>query len=243
MAKRLFDIAFAFFALTVSLPVIATACFLIWASDGRWPFYAGNRVGRGGLEFRMFKLRTMIVGAEQFGGSSTSVSDHRLIPLGRSLRRLKIDELPQFWNVLVGDMSVVGPRPNVLKGGVDRYTSEERRLLSVRPGITDLASIVFSDEGEILKGSRDPDALYDSTIRPWKNRLGLIYVDGRSMLFDLRLIWLTGVAIFSRVRALREIDRILDRLGADAKLKRICRRDDPLPHGLPPGDRTQFAAP
>lgn len=243
MGKRLFDILFALLALAVSLPVIAVAGFLIWASDGRRPFYAGYRAGRDRREFRMFKLRTMIVGAEQFGGSSTPVSDHRLIPLGRGLRRFKIDELPQFVNVLVGDMSIVGPRPNVFEDGVDRYTVEEWRLLSVKPGITDIASIVFSDEGEILKGSPDPDALYDSAIRPWKNRLGLIYVDNRSMLLDLRLIWLTGVAIFSRRRVLREIDRILDRLGADGQLKRVCRRNEPLPHGQPPGQRAQVAIP
>ena len=241
MSKRLFDIVFALLALAISLPIVAIACFLVWMSDGHRPFYAGYRAGRDGRRFRMIKLRTMIVGAEALGGSSTAASDRRLIPLGHGLRRLKIDELPQFLNVLAGEMSVVGPRPNVLKGGVDRFTAEERRLLEVRPGITDLASIVFSDEGEILKDSLDPDALYDSAIRPWKNRLGLIYVDNQSLWLDFRLIALTAVAICSRSAALRGSDRILSRLGADDELKRICRRNGPLPHGQPPGHPAKLA--
>lgn len=243
MGKRVFDIVFALLALAISSPIIALASFLIWIGDGHWPVYAGTRVGRYGRQFRMIKLRTMIVDAEDLGGSSTAASDQRLIPLGHTLRRLKIDELPQFWNVLAGDMSVVGPRPNVMSGGVDRYTAAERLLLTVRPGITDLASIVFSDEGEILMNSADPDALYDAVIRPWKNRLGLIYVDNRSLLLDFRLIWLTAFAIFSRSKALRGIDRILKRLGTDAELQRICRRTGPLPHGQPPRRRAQFSTP
>jgi lipopolysaccharide/colanic/teichoic acid biosynthesis glycosyltransferase len=183
----------------------------------------------------MIKLRTMIVGAEELGGSSTAASDSRLIPLGNFFRRFKIDELTQFLNVLAGDMSVVGPRPNVLKGGVDRYTGEERRLLSVRPGITDLASIVFADEGEILKDSPDADALYDSVIRPWKNRLALKYVDRRSFALDLRLIALTIVGLVSREAALRGADRILASWRVEPVLRRICRRTEPLPPGAPPG--------
>jgi len=235
MAKRSFDIGFSLVAIILSLPVVAIACFLIWAGDGHWPLYAGWRVGRGGRDFRMIKLRTMVVGAERLGGSSTSSADSRLIPLGNSLRRFKLDELPQFFNVLIADMSIVGPRPNVRMGGVDRYTAAERRLLSVRPGITDLASIVFSDEGEILKGSPDPDALYDAVIRPWKNRLALEYVDRRSFSLDLRLIALTLTSLASRKAALRGADSILAKWGVDSALRRICARSDALPAGTPPG--------
>lgn len=241
MAKRLFDIIFSLLASVFTLPIIIAAALLIWLQDRRWPFYRGLRVGGGGRDFRMIKLRTMVPVGERRGASSTSISDSRLTPFGSKLRRFKIDELPQFWNVLIGDMSVVGPRPNLRNGGVDRYTAEEMRLLSLRPGITDLASIVFSDEGEILKDSADPDALYDCVIRPWKSRLALIYVDNRSFLLDLRLIWLTVLAIGSRGRALRGVARILNELNADEELKRICRRNDPLPHGPPPDQPAQLA--
>jgi lipopolysaccharide/colanic/teichoic acid biosynthesis glycosyltransferase len=151
------------------------------------------------------------------------------------LRRFKLDELPQFWNVLIGDMSVVGPRPN-LKAEVDCYTAEEMQLLSVRPGITDAASIVFADEGEILKGSADPDALYNAVIRPWKNRLALLYVQHRSIATDLQLIGLTMVTLLSRRAALGALDRLLIGWGAPAELRRICSRSDPLPAGEPPGE-------
>lgn len=240
MAKRLFDLLFAAFAVILTMPVIVIAALLVWGQDGHWPFYRGLRVGMGGRDFRMIKLRTMVADGERIGGSSTAVLDPRVTPIGAALRRFKIDELPQFWSVLLGDMSVVGPRPNLRSGGVDNYTSEELRLLSLRPGITDLASIVFSDEGEILKDSLDPDALYDCVIRPWKNRLGLIYVDNRSLLLDLQLVWLTALAIISRQEALRAVSGILGGLGADETLKRICRRNEPLPPGPPPGRQPQL---
>jgi len=240
MAKRLFDIVFALAATIVTLPLIAIACLLIWLQDGHSPLYRGLRVGRDGRDFRMIKLRTMVADGDRLGGSSTATSDSRLTALGKALRRYKLDELPQFWNVLTGDMSVVGPRPNV-RGGVDRYTREELELLAVRPGITDLASIVFSDEGEILEGSSDADALYDAVIRPWKNRLALTYVFNRSLPLDLQLIWLTVVSLSSKVSALQGVARILKGLGADEELRRICSRMEPLPHGLPPGSPARLA--
>jgi lipopolysaccharide/colanic/teichoic acid biosynthesis glycosyltransferase len=235
MAKRLFDVIFALLAIVLSSPILLIAGLLIWAQDRHPPVYAGIRVGRFDHDFRMFKLRTMIPDAHSVGGTSTSASDSRLTPLGSALRRFKLDELPQFWNVLKGDMSIVGPRPNVRAGGVDRYTSEESKLLLVRPGITDLASIVFSDEGEILRDSADPDALYDAVIRPWKSRLALLYVERRSFLLDLALIGLTVISFFSKEAALRAIDSILERWGASDDLRESCARCDPLPRGVPPG--------
>lgn len=235
MAKRTFDIILALFALVVAAPVLAVACLLIWAQDGHGPLFRGARVGRGGRDFRMLKLRTMVANGDRLGGPSTAASDQRLTPLGIALRRYKLDEMPQFWNVLVGDMSVVGPRPNIRLGGVDRYTAREQHLLSVRPGITDLASIVFADEGDILSGSDDPHALYDAVIRPWKNRLGLLYVERHNMALDLRLVGLTAVALVSRSAALRGVNAILSGWGADHELQRICARREPLPAGRPPG--------
>ena len=235
MAKRLFDVIFALVAILLTLPILLIAALLIWAQDGHGPVYAGIRVGRFDRDFRMFKLRTMIPDAHSVGGTSTAATDSRLTRLGSALRRFKLDELPQFWNVLRGDMSIVGPRPNVRAGGVDRYTSEERKLLLVRPGITDLASIVFSDEGEILRDSPDPDALYDAVVRPWKNRLALLYVERRSFSLDLVLIGLTILGFLSKEAALRAIDAILERWGASEDLRESCARCAPLPVGVPPG--------
>jgi lipopolysaccharide/colanic/teichoic acid biosynthesis glycosyltransferase len=235
MAKRLFDIVFALVAIVVTFPIVAVACILIWAQDGHPPVFAGLRVGRFDRDFRMFKLRTMVPDAHRIGGPSTAASDTRLTPLGSTLRRFKLDELPQFWNVLKGDMSLVGPRPNVRDGGVDRYTPDERRLLSIRPGITDLASIVFADEGEILRDSPDPHALYDAVIRPWKSQLALLYIERRSIDLDLTLIGLTIVSFISRAAALRVVNSILEQWGASPELRESCWRRDRLAAGEPPG--------
>jgi lipopolysaccharide/colanic/teichoic acid biosynthesis glycosyltransferase len=235
MAKRSLDLVIALLATVLAAPLLALASLLIWLEDGHGPLYRGVRVGRGGRDFRMVKLRTMIAGGERLGGTSTAATDPRLTSLGAALRRWKIDELPQFWNVLAGDMSIVGPRPNTRTGGVDAYTAEESRLLTVRPGITDLASIVFADEGDILSGAADPDALYDAVIRPWKNRLGLLYVEHRSVALDLRLIALTALALVSRRFALRQVNAILARWNADPALRQTCARQGPLPAGTPPG--------
>lgn len=235
MAKRLFDIALSLVVLLLAAPLIAIAASLVWAQDGHAPLYRAPRVGRDGHDFRMFKLRSMCVDADRRGGTSTARSDDRVTPLGRVLRRWKIDELPQFWNVLVGDMSVVGPRPNTRRGGVDRYTAVEMHLLSARPGITDLASIVFADEGAILDGAADPDGLYDAVIRPWKSRLGLLYVEHGGGITDLRIVMLTALAILARPAALRGVDAILGNWGAGEELRRVCRRSAPLQRASPPG--------
>jgi len=184
--------------------------------------------------FKMVKLRSMTVGADRTGVDSTAADDRRITPVGRLLRAYKLDELSQLWNVLAGDISLVGPRPNVRRD-VDLYTEVERGLLGVNPGITDISSIVFSDEGRILAGRPDPDLAYNQLIRPWKSRLGLLYVQNTSMRLDLELIALTAVAVVSRPRALAGVQRILERLGADEKLRRIARRDDELVPHTPPG--------
>lgn len=228
MGKRAFDIVFSLLALAAIWPIGAILALLVWAQDRHSPFYFGWRVGIDGRDFRMIKIRSMVAGAERLGGASTAKSDDRLTSLGRLIRRWKLDELPQFWNVLTGEMSLVGPRPNVRAGGVDRYTPPEMRLLSVHPGLTDLASIVFSDEAEILDGAPDPDALYDALIRPWKSRLGLLYIDHRDLPTDLRLIVLTLIAIVSKPTALRAIDAMLAKWNADAELRRVCARREPL---------------
>jgi lipopolysaccharide/colanic/teichoic acid biosynthesis glycosyltransferase len=131
-------------------------------------------------------------------------------------------------------MSLVGPCPQVERD-VAIYTDVERGLLKVRPGITDISSIVFADEGEILKDSEDPDIDYNQLIRPWKSRLGLLYIENQSLLLDLRLILLTAIAIFSRERALEGIQGILDDIGVDEKIKQVAKREDELEPYPPPG--------
>jgi len=156
--KRLTDIAISAFVLVILLPVFAVLALAVKIVDCGPVFYAGPRIGLGGSPFRMWKFRSMTVGADK-GSSSTPDDDPRLTSIGRFMRRYKLDELPQFWNVLVGEMSLVGPRPQIA-WAVEFYTPEERLWLTVRPGITDPASFRFSNEGEILRGYSDPDRAY-----------------------------------------------------------------------------------
>jgi len=230
LSKRLLDIGFSLFALALLWPIIAILALAIWCQDGRSPFFLGSRVGRGGHDFPMIKLRTMVVGADLLGPSSAEKSDARVTPFGRFLRRWKLDELPQFINVLAGHMSIVGPRPNVRRGGVDRYTAEEMGLLAIRPGLTDVASIVFADEAEILEGANDVEATYDLLIRPWKCRLGLLYIERRTLAWDLVLAALTLVAIVARPLALFVLDGMLLSWDADTSTRELCLRQEPLRH-------------
>lgn len=234
MLKRIFDILVAIVGLTLASPILLPVMFLVWLQDLHSPFYIAPRVGKDGKIFKMIKLRSMVVNADKSGVDSTSASDLRITPVGKFIRAYKLDELTQLWNVLKGDMSLVGPRPNVQRD-VDLYTQEERKLLSVRPGITDLSSIVFSDEGEILKDSKDPDLEYNRIIRPWKSRLGLIYIENRSIELDVKLIFLTAVAIVSREKALRGVQKLLDSLNIDPQIKLIAKRKEELLPFPPPG--------
>lgn len=240
MPKRAFDILIASLVLLVFGPLLLFMLLLVWLQDRHDPFYRAPRVARGGGDFTMLKVRSMVIDADRSGVSSTSAEDRRVTPLGRFIRRYKIDELAQFVNVLRGDMSVVGPRPNTRAWGVDLYSAEERRLLEVKPGITDLASIIFSDEGAILAGAAHPDLKYNRVIRPWKSRLGLLYRDHVSLWLDLRIIWLTALAIVRKRAALRGATRILERLGADPALIAVSRREAPIPEEAPPGATRVF---
>lgn len=197
MAKRLFDIAFSLFGLIVFSPILLVVSFLIKKEDGGPIFYRGVRVGFYGKLFRIFKFRTMVVNAEKIGGSSTSDDDPRITKIGLFLRKYKIDELPQLINVLKGEMSFVGPRPEV-QYYVNMFTKEEKAILTVSPGITDWASLWNSDEGAILAGSPDPEKTYIEEIRPEKIRLQLKYVRERSFLADINIILQTVLKIIRR---------------------------------------------
>jgi len=191
MLKRLFDIVVSGVALALLSPVLFYFAGKIKKYDGGPAFYRGERVGLNGKIFGIYKFRSMIVNAEKTGVSSTSKVDSRITPVGHFLRKTKLDELPQLINVFKGDMSIVGPRPEVKKF-TDMYVGEEKALLNIRPGITDYASIWNSDEGEILKDSQDPDGDYARLIRPEKIRLQLKYYKEMSLLTDLKIIYLTA---------------------------------------------------
>lgn len=234
MIKRLFDIVLSFTGLFLFSPLLIPAIAAIWFQDFRSPFYIAIRVGRDRKLFRMVKLRTMVVAADKTGVNSTSANDGRITRVGQIVRAWKLDELSQLWNVLLGHMSLVGPRPNVERE-TDRYTEAEIGLLSVKPGITDISSIVFADEGEILQDSTDPDLDYNRLIRPWKSRLGLLYVKNWSPWLDIALIVLTGVAILSKTTALKGTAWILVKLDADPDLRAVAKREITLSPSAPPG--------
>lgn len=189
-AKRLTDLALAGLALALLSPFLAVLAYLINRDAPGPVLYRGLRIGRYARPFRIYKFRTMVVDAEARGGSSTPDDDPRITRIGAWLRRRKIDELPQLINIIKGEMSLVGPRPQVADD-VAQYTEEERALLSVLPGLTDLASLRFRNEGEILRSQGDPDRAYIELIRPEKIRLGLEYVRRRSFVMDCRIIWQT----------------------------------------------------
>jgi lipopolysaccharide/colanic/teichoic acid biosynthesis glycosyltransferase len=232
--KRVLDLSLAGLGLLLLAPVCLGIALGVWLEDRGSPWFRGVRVGRAGREFRMLKFRSMCAGASKTGVNSTAAGDRRITRVGRFLRVLKLDELPQLWNVLVGEMSLVGPRPQV-PAEVALYTDEEFRMLDVRPGITDLASIVFSDEGAILEGSVNPDLLYQQIIRPWKSRLALLYVDRGCWTTDLRILGWTAGALISRPWALRRVVKFLDGWGVGEPLLGIAGRGVPLTACTPPG--------
>lgn len=195
--KRLFDIFFSLNLLIIFSPFFILIALIVWLHDRGPVFYKAPRVGRYGKSFRMYKFRTMVVNADKIGASSTTSSDSRITPVGKFLRKYKLDELPQMFNVLGGSMSVVGPRPDV-KQFTDMFTGEELDILKVKPGITDYASVWNADEGSILEGAADPDKAYLELIWPEKKRLQLKYVRERSFWVDIKIVFLTLQALIKK---------------------------------------------
>lgn len=193
-AKRAFDLVASLLGLVILSPLLILVSILIKLESRGPVLYAANRVGKDGVMFKMYKFRSMVINADKIGGSSTPDDDPRITKMGKFVRRTKLDELPQLINVVNGTMSLVGPRPQV-KWAVDLYTPEQRRVLTVQPGITDYASLNFPNEGEILRGSTDPDRDYMEKIHPEKMRLSLEYLDKRSMGTDIGIIFQTLAAI------------------------------------------------
>ena len=234
MFKRFLDIIISSIGLIFLIPIITPIIIMIWWEDKKTPFYIPLRVGKNNKMFKMIKLRSMYVDADKSKVNSTSDNDLRISSIGKKIRKYKLDELVQLWNVLLGDMSLVGPRPNI-KSETDLYTDVEKDLLLVKPGITDFSSIVFTDEGKILEDKKDPDLAYNQLIRPWKSRLSLIYIKNQSTLLDLQIIIFTLIALISKRKALQLINKKLINLGADIHtIKTSLRENELSPH--PPPD-------
>jgi len=194
--KRLFDVATATIGLLLLWPVLAVLALLVKFRSSGPILFRQDRVGRGGKVFRIAKFRSMDVDAEQRGLQITSAGDRRITPIGGILRRTKLDELPQLWNVLRGEMSLVGPRPEV-PSYVQTYTTEQREVLSVRPGLTDPASILYREEEKLLAGQADPESYYREIVLPAKLKLNLEYLSRVSFVRDVFLILQTMTCVLT----------------------------------------------
>jgi lipopolysaccharide/colanic/teichoic acid biosynthesis glycosyltransferase len=227
------DRAVALAALIVTLPLLIAVAAVIWLSDFGPPFYLAVRIGKDGRKFKMLKLRSMVVNSDSREMVFTTADDPRITPLGRWLRATKLDELAQLWNVVRGDMSLVGPRPQP-EAEVNYYSEEEWRLLSVRPGLTDIATLIFADESEILRGRLDAEQFYWGTLQLWKKRFALLHLDHRTLRLDMKVILLTIAGLLSRRTTLDGVLSILRDCKASGVLLRVARRNGPvLPYPFP----------
>jgi lipopolysaccharide/colanic/teichoic acid biosynthesis glycosyltransferase len=203
--KRAFDFVVALIALVVVSPILIALAVIIKLTSQGPVFYRGVRIGLRGKPFRIFKFRTMVINAEKLGGSATAEDDPRITAIGRFIRRTKCDEFPQFLNVLAGDMSLVGARPEVKKY-VDMYTHEEKVILELRPGITDWACIWNSNEAAVLEGSADPEKTYEELIRPTKLALQLYYARNHSLFVDMKILFHTAAKLVFEDWTPRELE-------------------------------------
>ena len=217
-------------------PFFLIIALIIFLTDFNSPFYLSTRVGKNNKLFKLIKFRSMRVdkGKGKNLVLSTSDIDPRITKIGHIIRRFKIDELPQFINVIRLEMTIVGPRPNVIEE-IRMYTEKEKKLLNVMPGITDISSIVFSDEGSILKEFEDPNLAYNQIIRPWKSKLGLFYISNKNIILDIKIIFLTIYSIFNKSKALDVLNKLLESLKADYDILEVSGRRKKLQPTSPPG--------
>lgn len=223
MTKRLIDIAVSALALVLFAPLFAAMALWVKLDSPGPVFYRGRRAGRGGIPFDMIKFRSMVTNADRVGGPSTAGDDPRVTPSGKFIRRFKLDELSQLINVLRGDMSLVGPRPEVVHK-TNEYTTSERRVLMIRPGITDWASLWNCNEGGVLAGAVDADAAYEAVIRPHKMKLQQYYVANRSLWSDFRIVFFTLVRIVRPSVTPQEIDAYPSQAQLRADVKRFVQQ-------------------
>ncbi|KAF5064296.1 sugar transferase [Proteiniclasticum sp. QWL-01] len=194
-AKSAFDRIFGVIGFVLLSPFLAVIALLVRLTSPGPVLFLQERVGKNGKPFRIMKFRTMVEGAEEMGLKITVGNDARVTRVGETLRKFKLDELPQILNIVKGEMSFVGPRPEVPKY-VAHYTQEQKKVLSIKPGVTDLASIKYRKESELLGQSQDPEKTYLEEIMPEKLRINLDYVERASLAYDLRLLWMTVREVF-----------------------------------------------
>ncbi len=198
MLKRLFDIIFSFIGLLFLSPIFIVIAIIIKITSKGPIFYKGIRTGKNEKSFKQYKFRTMVKNAENLGGSTTALNDPRITKIGKILRKYKIDELPQLFNVIKNEMSLVGPRPE-LKEHTDLYNNKEKKILSIKPGITDYASIKFSSLDKVV-GDRNADKVYAEKIRAQKNQLRIKYIENHSFFRDIKIILKTILTIFKKFK-------------------------------------------
>lgn len=223
MLKILIDKFISLVVLIIFSPIIIICLILVFLSDFSNPIYISTRIGKNFTKFNLLKIRSMINNADKSGVTSTSANDKRITFIGKLIRKFKMDEILQLVNVIIGDMSIVGPRPQI-PSEVKDYSEYEKNLLLVRPGITDFSSIIFSDEGEILKNSSDPNKDYNILIRPWKSKLGIFYINNDSLLTNFKLMFFTILLIFNRELALNKVSILLKYLKAESNLVIVAKR-------------------
>jgi lipopolysaccharide/colanic/teichoic acid biosynthesis glycosyltransferase len=195
LGKRIFDLFFTMLGLPVTAPILLVSALLIWVEDGRPIFFRQKRVGHKGKPFHIWKFRTMVVDAEKKGGAITVGHDPRITRVGYWLRKFKVDEFPQLINVLKGEMSLIGPRPEVEKY-VNLYTEAQRQVLELVPGITDPASIKYANESDVLAQASDPEKMYIEEIMPEKIRLNLEYARHANCFTDFIVLLRTILRVF-----------------------------------------------
>lgn len=187
---RFYDILFSIIGLVILSPLFTVLYLLIRIESQGGGFYSQERIGKNGKPFKLFKFRSMRIGSDKKGLITIGEKDNRITKTGFILRKYKLDELPQLWNVFIGDMSLVGPRPEVKKY-TDLYTEEQKQVLQVRPGITDWASIKYVDENKILGESKDPDDAYVNLIMPNKTKLNMVYIQHQTLGEYFKIIFTT----------------------------------------------------
>ena len=187
---RFFDIIFSIIGLVILSPLFIVLYLLIRIESKGGGFYSQERIGKNGKPFKLYKFRSMRIGSDKKGLITIGEKDNRITKTGFILRKYKLDELPQLWNVFIGDMSLVGPRPEVKKY-TDLYTEEQKQVLQVRPGITDWASIKYVDENKILGESKDPDEAYVNLIMPNKIKLNMVYIQNQTLGEYFKIIFTT----------------------------------------------------
>ena len=196
MLKRFLDLSFSLAVLLLIAPLLIFIGIAIkWGSKGP-VFYRQERIGKDGKPFQIFKFRTMRPDSDKLGLLTVGGRDPRITAIGYYLRKYKLDELPQFLNVLAGEMSIVGPRPEVKKY-VDLYSTEQKRVLEVKPGITDYASLLYKDENDVLAKYPNPEQAYIDIVMPHKLKINLEYINNRSFWMDLKIIALTAKGVIS----------------------------------------------